>query len=415
MTLDIANLVRPGDGLIWGQAAVEPTHLLRLLNDQLDRFPPDCRALAGLSLTETFDARRLAATLKVTAFGGAVTNRRLQSLGALDVLPVNYSAIPDLVRQQVIRTDVALVQLAADGDAYNIGALADYMLDAITAARVVIAEVNDRMPATFGDTAIARGDVDHVIHVSHPLVEMRASTPTDTERAIGQHIARLVPDGATIETGLGVIPDAALAGLSTKRDLGVHSGTIGDGVMALMEAGVVTNRRKPIDTGLTVTGGLLGTEQLYRWAHRNFALQLRTPRHTHHPAVIACLPNFIGINGAIEVDLTGQVNAEMAGGRHIGMLGGHGDFMRGAQFSRGGIGIVALPTTAMGHKASRIVPRLADGVVTTARGDADIVVTEYGIAELKGRSLSERSKALIAIAHPDFRPALEKSAEAGLF
>jgi acetyl-CoA hydrolase len=161
-----------------------------------------------------------------------------------------------------------------------------------------------------------------------------------------------------------------------------------------------------------VTAGILGTERAYRWAHRNERLRVRSPRHTHNVAVMAALPDFIGINTALEVDLTGQMNAETAGGRSIGMIGGHADFMRGCQLSAGGLGIVALPSTARGGKVSRIVPRLGDGVVTTARGEAGVVITEYGIADLRAKSVGERARALIAIAHPDFRRGLLEASDA---
>ena len=262
-----------------------------------------------------------------------------------------------------------------------------------------------------GDTDISAADIDHLIHVSHPPVEIPATTPGDAARAIGAHVARLIGDGATLQVGLGALPDACLMALTGKRDLGLHSGVIGDRAADLVDAGVVTNRRKPLDTGLSVTAGLLGTQRLYRWAHRHPTLRMRNAVYTHDTATHAQLPNLIGINSALEVDLTGQMNAEVASGRSIGMIGGHGDFMRGCQRSPGGRAILALEATARGGKVSRIVPRLADGIVTSSRSDADVVVTEYGIAELRGRTVSERAKALIAIAHPDFRKSLEAAAD----
>ena len=407
----IADLVRPGDTMMWGMGQSEPLGLIERLNSEIEALPGGTRAVLGLTLTETLDAKRFSARVPVRAFGGAGTNRRFQDLGNLDALPMNYSAIPGAIRSGALKVDVALTGLVEDGGGYNLGPIADYIADAVAVARVVVAEINDQLPVTFGDTAVEPDRITRQVRVSHPPVEMRAPKPGDVEREIGRLIARLVPDGATLEVGLGVIPDAALAALASKRDLGVHSGTIGDGIVALAEAGAITNRRKPIDTGFIVTAGVLGTMHAYRWAHRNESLRVRSPRHTHNAAVLASIPHFIGINTALEVDLTGQMNAETAGGISIGMIGGHADFMRGCQLSAGGIGICALPSTAKGGRVSRIVPRLSDGVVTTARGDADVVVTEHGIAELKGRSVRERARALIAVAHPDFRKELERAVE----
>lgn len=408
----IADLVQPGDTLMWGMGQAEPIGLLARLNHEIEHLPSPCGAVLGLTLTETLDAKRFSEKVAVRAFGGAGTNRRFQDLGNLDALPMNYSAIPGAIRSGTLRIDVAMATLAPDGPRYNFGPIADYIADAVASARVVIAEINDALPVTYGDTSVEPDRVTRSIDVSHPPIEMAVPPPGEIEREIGRLIARLVPDGATLEVGLGVIPDAALAALAGKRDLGIHSGTIGDGVVALVEAGAVTNARKPVDAGITVTAGLLGTMRAYRWAHRNERLRVRSPAYTHNAAILASIPDFVGINTALEVDLTGQMNAETAGGRSIGMIGGHADFMRGCQLSPGGIGIVALPSTAKGGRVSRIVARLGDGIVTTARCDADVVVTEYGIAELKGRSVRERARALIAVAHPDFRRDLEAAAEA---
>lgn len=407
----IADLVEPGDTLMWGAAQVEPLTLIERLNVEAEQLPRDVGAVVGHSFSKALDPSRLTKTVRVRAFGGAGTTRRLQEAGNFDALPMNYSTIPRAIREGRLHIDVALATLAADGSSYNLGLLADHIAEAIATARVVIAEINDKMPVTYGDTAVEPSRITRKIEVSYPPVEIAPAKLGDVEREIGRLIARLIPDGATLEIGIGAIPDAALAALVDKRHLGVHTGTMGDSMVALIEAGVVTNARKPIDTGLTVTAGLLGTSAAYRWAHRNAKLSVRSPRYTHNVGMLSTLPNFVGINTALEVDLTGQINAETAGGQSIGMIGGHADFMRGAAVAEGGIGIIALPATAKGGKVSRIVPRLGDGVVTTARGDADIVVTEYGIAELKARSVKERAKALIAIAHPDFRRELEAAVE----
>jgi acetyl-CoA hydrolase len=241
-------------------------------------------------------------------------------------------------------------------------------------------------------------------------LDARIDGDDPVEAAIAQHVASLVPDGATLELGIGSLPERVLQALRGHRDLGIHSAVIGDGVVELMEAGVVTNARKPFDAGVTVAGMLMGTRRLYDFAHRNPRVRLAPSSHTHATAVMAALPNFFAINGAVEVDLSGQVNAESSNGRYIGAVGGQVDFVRGANASPGGRALMVLPSTAKGGRISRIVPRLGDGVVTTARSDVDAVVTEFGVATLRGKSLRERSKALIDVAHPDHRESLERAA-----
>jgi acyl-CoA hydrolase len=330
------------------------------------------------------------------------------------VLPIHYSTVPDLVARGNLPIDVVLLQLAADGDAFNLSLMVDHLTDAVPRARVVVAEISDLLPVTFGETRIEAADVDHVVHVSRPPFEVPSRAPRAIEREIATHVCRLIGDGATLQIGLGSLPDSVLESLTAKRDLGLHSGTLGDRVVDLVEAGVITNRKKPVDTGRCVTASLLGSRRLYRWAHRNALLEMRSPRYTHDILVHAAIPRLTGINTALEVDLTGQINAEIAGGQHVGMVGGHGDFMRGCLKSPGGRGIIVMEATARNGTVSRIVPSLSRGIVTTARSDSDTIVTEYGIAELRGRSVSERARQLIAIAHPDFRRTLSKAAEEGL-
>ena len=408
--ISLAGLVRQGDCIAWGGAASEPIALLERLSTEAPSLPP-CTGFANLGLSEALDPARLPRHVRIKALGGSGTNRRFGTSGHLDILPGHYSALPDLVRDRTIVLDVLLLMLAPGGNGYNFGPQVDYLADALPHARVVVAEVNDRAPETCGETAVERAHVDQVTATSRPVVELPVARSGETAKLIGAHVARLVPDGATIQAGLGALPDAILAALTGKKDLGLHSGTIGDRAADLIEAGVITNRRKPVDTGISITAGLLGTSRIYKFAHRNPALHIRSPRYTHDNLVHARLPSLIGINSALEVDLTGQMNAEVVGGRHIGMIGGHADFMRGCLRSPGGRGIVAIEATAAAGRISRIVPRLPDAVVTTSRSDADIVVTEFGIAELRGRTLRERAAALIRIAHPDFRAGLERAAD----
>jgi acetyl-CoA hydrolase len=408
--LDFRRTIQESDTIAWSGGTAEPVRSVAQLNAQLDDLPP-ATLLVGLGLTESLDAARAAAQMRIKALGGAVTNRRFQQAGRLDVLPCHYSALPSLVAQGILRIDVALVQLAPDGADCRLTAMIDHVAEALPRARVVIGELNERAPVVLGDTQVDKGDIDRLVHASYPIVEVPSAPAGALERTIGDHVARLIPDGATLQVGLGALPDAVLEALSRKRDLGLHSGTIGDGVAKLVDAGVITNRRKPVDPGLCVTAGLIGTSRLYRWAHRNATLRLRSPSYTHDYLVTSQIPNLYGINSALEIDLTGQMNAEVAGSQHVGLVGGHADFMRGCIRSQGGRGIVVMHATARSGSVSRIVARLGAGVVTTSRSDADLVVTEYGMAELRGRTVSERAAALIAIAHPDFREQL--AAQAG--
>jgi acyl-CoA hydrolase len=231
----------------------------------------------------------------------------------------------------------------------------------------------------------------------------------EREEIIARHVGRYIEDGTTVQIGIGAIPDAVMASISDRRDLGFHSGLISDRVADLIENGAMTNARKPIDTGIAVACMVLGTSRLYRFVHRNPAVVMFSVAHTHGAKVISQLNRFVAINSAVEVDLTGQVNAEVAGGVYVGTVGGQVDFVRGAQLAENGRSVIALPSTARNGKLSRIVSRLS-GPVTTARSDADAIVTEFGAADLRGQPLDERVRRMIAIAHPDFREPLEREA-----
>ncbi|HEY5828502.1 MAG TPA: 4-hydroxybutyrate CoA-transferase, partial [Hyphomicrobiaceae bacterium] len=245
--LDVAGLLRPGDRLAWSAGPMEPTDLIGVLGRQLDRVPR-ISVLLNLSLQTTIDAARLASRATVTALGGAVTNRRFQEIGALDVLPINYSTLPDLVASGRLAIDVVLLQVAAEGDAYNLSLMVDHLADAVPRARAVVAEINDCLPVTCGETRIQAADVDHTVRVSRPPFELPSRSSRAIEREIAAHVCRLVGDGATLQIGLGSLPDAVLESLTSKRDLGLHSGTIGDRAVELIEAGVITNRKKTVDT-----------------------------------------------------------------------------------------------------------------------------------------------------------------------
>src|SRR4029077_8018188 len=317
---------------------------------------------------------------------------------------------------------LALPPAGPDGT-FGLGLAADYPAPLIGRAGTVIAEVNHQVPDAGGDRRLDRGEIDVLVHTSRPPAEYPPKPASEVDKAIAEHVAGLVPDGATIQVGIGGLPAVVLRHLRGHRDLGVHSGMITDEIAELIEVGVITGTRKSTDRGLTVTGLLLGTSTLVKKAGVDKSIRLRDTRYTHDQAVLAAQHALVAINSAIEVDLTGQANIEMARGRYVGGIGGAADFLRGAaraaggivgaaDFRRGaagsagGIPVLALPSTA--GTASRIVARL-NGPAGLARADAGVIVTEYGVADLRGLSLARRRERMIAIAHPDHRAALDRT------
>ncbi len=408
--LDFATLIREGDTIGWAQATAEPVFLTRLLNDQAPRCRP-FRLFFALTFATDFATDH--PNVSVSALGGGGAGQRFFAAGAGNVMPANISALCDLIAGGRPRIDIVLLQVSGPDAAgnYNAGLGIECLREMMQGSRLVIAQLNPALPWTLGDTLIEPAMVDLLVPAAHPPFELPTRTIGPVERAIAAHVASLVPDRATIELGIGVIPQAVTAALGQKRGLGIHSGAIGDGVADLIEAGIVDNRHKEIDPGITVTLMLMGTRRLYAFADRNPLIALRSPRYTHDALVLGNFRRFVAINSALEIDLTGQVNAETIAGRHVGLTGGQMDFVRAANRAPEGRSIIALPSTSRDRRHSRIVARLADGVVTTPRAEADCVVTEHGIAELKGRTLAERARALIAIADPAFRGELQRASE----
>ncbi|WP_077003010.1 acetyl-CoA hydrolase/transferase family protein [Variovorax sp. KK3] len=404
---DLASLVRDGDTVMWGQSHAEPVTLVRALVAQRHRIGR-IRAFLGIGLGDLL-APEHADAFELMAYCGTGANRKLADAGVLDILPVHYSQLPRLIRRGPLRVDVVLLQVSPP-DAlgrYSLGMAREYLVDALEGARTVIAEVHPDAPWTYGGPYLHEADIDLLVHSTEPFPGGDSPPPGPVELAIGKHVAGFVEDGTTLQAGIGAIPDAVLAQLHDRRELGVHSGSIGNGVAALQVAGVITNGCKSIDRGISVGGVLIGGERLRRFAHRNHALELRGTDYTHNPRVLASIERFVAINSAIEVDLSGQVNSEAVGGRYVGAVGGIVDFLRGAQASRGGAPIVALPSTAGAR--SRIVPALT-GPVTVPRSDSCVIVTEHGVADLRGLTLAQRRSRMIAIADPAHREALERAA-----
>ncbi|MBU9476778.1 acetyl-CoA hydrolase [Burkholderia multivorans] len=405
----LSSLIRPGDTVMWGQSHAEPVTLMRALVAQRHSFKR-VRVFLGIGLADVLTPEH-ADAIDFLAYCGSGANRKLARANVLDILPAHYSQLPELIRSGALRIDVVMLQVSPPDEhgRYSLGLAREYLVEALKHARAIVAEVHPDVPWTYGGPFLRAADIDLLVTSDTPFPDAAETTPGPVEQAIGQHVASLVEDGATLQTGIGAIPDAVMAALHDKRDLGVHTGSIGDGIAALCEAGVVTNARKTIDAGITVGGVIIGSARARHFAHRNPALELRGTEYTHNPHVLRRIERFTAINSAVEVDLTGQVNAEVVGGTYVGAVGGVGDFLRAAQASRGGVPIVALPSTAGAH--SRIVTKLS-GPVTVPRSDACVIVTEYGIADLRGLSLAQRVPKMIAIAHPEHRERLAR--EAGL-
>lgn len=407
--IDLSAAIRPGDAIIWGQACGEPQTLTEALVSQRAALG-GVKVFLGASFSQTMQPEH-ADFLRITGMGGVGSGRRLIKAGAMAVVPLHVSQVGPCIEGGLIGCDVAMVQVSRPNVSgqHSFGLTADYIQAAVAKARTVIAEVNDQVPFTHGTGMLDAGEIDFMVETSRAPVEVGSATISDLERTIARYIEAYIPDGATLQVGIGAIPDAVVAAIGNRRDLGIHSGMIGDSVVELMERGVVTNARKPIDAGVTITGTLIGTRRLYQFANANPAISMRPPSYTHSQEILARLPCLISLNSAVEVDLTGQVNAEEIGGDYVGAVGGQVDFVRGAARSPGGHSIIALPATAQKGAISRIVTGLS-GPVTTARSDVDMVVTEFGVAELRGRSLPERAQAMISIAAPKFREALERDA-----
>jgi acyl-CoA hydrolase len=340
--------------------------------------------------------------------------REAVGAGRADYTPIFLAEIEELFTSGALPIDVALIQVSPpDEHGYmSLGAGVDCTLTAARTARHVIAEVNRQMPRTLGDAFIHISKAAAIVETDRPLLELEPEPFSDVQRRIGEHVAALIPDGATLQMGIGGIPNAVLECLRDRRDLGVHSEMCSDGVVGLIEAGVINGERKTLHRGKVVVGFALGTRRLFDFMHENPLFELHPTAYTNDPFVIAQNDRMIAINSALQVDLTGQVCADSIGTRPYSGFGGQLDFMRGAARSKGGKPIIAMPSTAKGGTISRIAPVLDPGAgVVTTRADVHYVVTEHGVAYLHGKTLRQRAEALIAIADPKFRGELTAFAE----
>ncbi|MDO9347953.1 MAG: acetyl-CoA hydrolase/transferase C-terminal domain-containing protein [Anaerolineales bacterium] len=356
--------------------------------------------------------------LRVNTIFISANIRKAVNEGRADFTPVMLSEFPLLFKRGILPLDVALIHVSpADEHGFcSLGVEVGLTKTPAESAKIIIAEVNEQMPRTLGDSFIHVSRLNYIVPVNYPIAElpMGGEAPSEIVEKIAGYIAELIPDGATMQMGIGEIPDAVLKYLHHKKDLGVHSELFSDGVIELVDAGVLTNARKTLHAGKIVAGFMLGTQKLYKWADDNPLIELHRTEYVNDPFVIAQNERMVAINSAIEVDLTGQVCADSIGPKLYSGAGGQLDFIYGASRSKEGVPIIALPSEATlrdGTRISRIAAMLKQGAgVVTSRNHVRYVVTEYGVADLYGKTIRQRARQLIAIAHPDFRADLEKQA-----
>jgi 4-hydroxybutyrate CoA-transferase len=405
--------VKSGDRVVTGHACGEPPTLVEAL---IARAPELCNVeivhMVAMGPAKYAQPGMESSFRHNALFVGGSTRKAVEEKRA-DYTPCFFSEIPRLFRGKILPVDVALIQVTPpDENGFcSYGLSVDYTMAAAECATTVIAQMNRNLPRT-GGAKIHLDAINFIVEQDEPLIELKAPVISDIEKMIGENVAGLIPDGATLQLGIGAIPDAVLLFLTDKKDLGIHSEMFSDGVVVLAEAGVITNKKKTINPGKFMAAFLMGTRKLYDFIDNNPNVELHPVDYINDPYVVGMHENMMSINSALQVDLMGQVNAEMIGSRQFSGIGGQVDFVRGVSRAKNGKSIIALPSTASGGRISRIACELDRGAaVSTSRNDVHHIVTEYGVANLRGKSLRERAKALIAVAHPDFRAALTEEAK----
>lgn len=412
---DAVAPIGPGARVYLGGNAATPRVLAEALMERA-RWVSDIHVGHVLLLgDDPFPAEAAAGHIRHHAWFVGPADRAAVNAGASDYVPCHLSDIPRLIRASQPRLDTALLMVSPPDHhgLMSLGVEVLASLAAAEAARRVVVQVNPRMPRVHGNSYLHISEVDAVVEAEAPLPELQAPPPTEVEQRIARHIVRLIPDGATLQLGIGGVPNAVVQLLDGHNDLGVHTEMISDGVMQAVLRGTVTGTLKSRQRRKVVTTFILGTQELYEWVHENPWVEAHPCDYTNDLVVASANDRLVAINSALSIDLTGQVNADSIGGRIYSGFGGQLDFIRAAARSKDGVPIIALPATALGGKASRIVPALKQGAgVVTTRADVHWVVTEFGAANLFGKTLIERREALIAIAHPDFREELRAGAAA---
>ena len=407
---EAVKVVKSGDWIVMSHACGEPRLLPAELVKRADELR-DVRIVHMFPMGEGLYCRpEYARSFRhVGFFAGGPTREAIWDNRA-DYIPCLFSHVPSLFGK-ILPVDIAMITVSPpDSSGFcSLGVSVDYTKRGVECAKVVIAEVNPTMPRTHGDSFIHVSDIEYLVEVDTAIYELQKGSLTDVERRIGKYIAEYIEDGCCLQLGIGGIPDAVLANLTGFRDLGIHSEMISDGVKDLVERGVITGKKKTLHKDKIVVNFLMGTKEFYKWVDDNPMIEMQPVNYTNDPYVIAQNKNMVSINSALEVDLLGQVCAETIGPRQFSGVGGQVDFVRGATLSEGGRGFIALPSTTGSGEISRIVPALKEGsAVTTSRNTVDSVVTDYGVAHLRGKTVRERMQALINVAHPKFREELEK-------
>lgn len=406
---DAVKHIQSGNRVVTGHAVSEPVQLIDAMLKNKDQYENvEIVHMVAMGKGE-YTKPEMAPHFRHNAlFVGASTREAVQA-GRADYTPCFFTEIPRLFQEGYLPVDVALIQLSRpDEHGYcSFGLSNDYTKPAAENAKLVIAEVNDQMPRTMGDSFIHISELDYIVETSYPIIELKPPKIGEIEKAIGEHCASLIEDGSTLQLGIGAIPDAVLLFLKDKKDLGIHSEMFSDGVVELVESGVITNKMKTLHKGKMVVTFLMGTKRLYDFVNNNPSVELYPVDYVNNPCVIMQNYKMVSINSCIQIDLMGQIASESIGLKQFSGVGGQVDYVRGTSMARDGKSIIAIPSTAAKGKVSRIVPFLDEGsAVTTSRNDVHYVVTEYGIAHLRGKTLKQRAKALIEIAHPDFREQL---------
>lgn len=412
----IAEAVESGDRIFLTGNCSVPQRLMEALVERASHLE-DVEICHALTLgSSDYVAPEMEGHIRANSLFIGPNVRAAVQEGRADFTPVLLSEFTLLFKERVLPVDVAFVHLSPPDEHgfCSYGIETGLTKSPAEASDIIIAEVNENMPRCLGDSFIHVSRLDYIVPVDYPLLElpMTGGSLSDVHIKIGEYIADLIPDGATMQMGLGAIPDAVLRFLHDKRDLGVHTELFSDSVIDLVEAGVLTNARKTLHPGKITAGFMIGSNRLYKWAHDNALIELHRTEYVNDPFVIAQNDRQVAINSAIEIDLTGQVCADSIGAKLYSGVGGQLDFIYGASRSNGGVPIIALPATVEGKNISRIVPMLKRGAgVVTTRYHVHYVVTEYGVADLYGKTIRERARALIGIAAPEYRDELTRAAK----